>query len=248
VEVEEWAYVSQEIRRCDSDRFFVPYAALGAVATILLHFFVLEGVYVVGKSVAGTCLSCRLPVPAEALESVALIPESFAKAPSLEARSSLRDLHIKIDLPAMVELQALAVQESDLERPAHESSPISQLYNIYVQQVKARIERIWQRPRAPVEGEDVPEPNLAGTSFQCEAQIEQDTDGTVQEVLLPNCNGTERWRQSLLTAIRQASPLPAPPDQTVFQPSLLLRFYAFSYTAGESEDGYEPARAALVIR
>lgn len=75
--------------------------------------------------------------------------------------------------------------------------------------------------------------------FKCEAQIVQDAAGYVQEILLPRCNGSPVWQASLVTAIRQASPLPAPPDPTVFRSSITLSFIGLPYFEGAAVDGYE---------
>jgi hypothetical protein len=210
----------------------------------------------VSKSVAGFGICQRCITPTEALEVVQLRKESVGtdrldhdSILAMNERLSFRDLRIKVDLPSPVELEALALRDPDQKPAPQEPSQVDQLHDIYVKQIKARIERIWQRPRSPIERDENPESNIVSASFQCEIQLEQDNTGTVQEVLvLPSCNGTERWRQSLLMAIRQASPLPAPPDQAVFQRSLVIRFVAFSFGAGEPEEGYEPGRTSIVQR
>jgi hypothetical protein len=76
-------------------------------------------------------------------------------------------------------------------------------------------------------------------SFQCEAQIVQDNSGYVEEILLPRCNGSRAWQNSLVTAIRQASPLPAPPSASVFSRSITLSFIGIPYYRGASDDEYE---------
>ena len=70
-------------------------------------------------------------------------------------------------------------------------------------------------------------------------QIVQDENGNVQEILLPNCNGSIAWQRSLVSAIRQASPLPAPPNINVFSRTVSLNFVGYGYAAGASEDDYE---------
>jgi hypothetical protein len=73
--------------------------------------------------------------------------------------------------------------------------------------------------------------------------VVQDARGNVEEILLPNCNGSADWQQSLVSAVRQASPLPAPPDQKVFSKSITLQFAGFAYRPGYPTDDYEVARS-----
>ena len=82
--------------------------------------------------------------------------------------------------------------------------------------------------------------------FHCQVQIVQDSSGNVQEILLPNCNGSVAWQHSLVLAIRQASPLPAPPSPTVFSPAIALEFVGYAYIAGGPDDEYETASTATL--
>jgi hypothetical protein len=112
----------------------------------------------------------------------------------------------------------------------------------YRGQISARIERAWIRPRTPVsESTDEARPdNVTGeTPFICQVQIRQDALGNVEEVLLLNCNGTDAWRHSLVVAINQASPLPAPPIPTVFARDLTMTFEAHAYEPGDPSYEYE---------
>jgi hypothetical protein len=87
--------------------------------------------------------------------------------------------------------------------------------------------------------------NDAGTDavpdelFHCQVRIQQDARGNVKETELVNCNGTVVWQRSLINAIQQASPLPAPPSPTVFTNAITLSFEAHAYHPGSSEDEYE---------
>jgi hypothetical protein len=48
--------------------------------------------------------------------------------------------------------------------------------------------------------------------------------GTVLAVELEGCAADESWRESLVTAIRRASPLPAPPVSQVFAEHVAIEF------------------------
>lgn len=90
------------------------------------------------------------------------------------------------------------------------------LFGRYMGQINARIERAWTRP-ATLAGHD---------SFACRVSVVQDGVGNVQAVNLEQCTDDSRWQQSLVRAIRSASPLPAPPDSAIFTPTLRLVFSA----------------------
>ena len=110
----------------------------------------------------------------------------------------------------------------------------------YRSQISARIERAWIRPRTPVnEVKSVSKRATTETPFVCQVQIRQDARGNVQEVLLLQCNGTEAWLHSLVVAINQSSPLPAPPIPSVFVAQLAMTFEALAYEPGAPADQYE---------
>jgi hypothetical protein len=102
---------------------------------------------------------------------------------------------------------------------------------LYVGQIDARIQRAWIRPRDPVKD----------GVFSCRVRIEQDAAGVVREITLERCNGNMRWQLSLVHAIQQASPLPAPPDPKVFQKLLQLDFQAQTYSSNVTQELYEPS-------
>jgi hypothetical protein len=121
------------------------------------------------------------------------------------------------------------------------------MFGRYTHQISARVERAWIRPRSPVDesGSDDGVPvNSAANEFKCRVRIRQDERGNVQEVLLIECNGTEAWRRSLVVAINQSSPLPAPPIPTVFSRTVTMVFSAQTYRPGSPSDAYEPEARA----
>jgi hypothetical protein len=119
----------------------------------------------------------------------------------------------------------------------------ARLFGIYSGQIQARVERIWTRPRSPVnDGTNAAASTNAVEYFHCQVQIVQDSTGNVQEVLLPNCNGSVAWQRSLVVAIQQASPLPAPPSPDVFTRNMSMNFIGYPHVAGGSDEGYEVLR------
>jgi hypothetical protein len=105
------------------------------------------------------------------------------------------------------------------------------LNNRYIQQIRARIERAWMRPRARP---------LDASMFRCRVLLTQDRRGNVKEVELVSCNGGTRWQTSLVHAIQSASPLPAPPEPDLYADHLLLDMSSNAYSAGGSTEGFEP--------
>lgn len=130
-----------------------------------------------------------------------------------------------------IEEEAQEDQELVTEQPTGLGEHRAMLFGRYMDQVTARVDRAWLRPRS----------DIGAARFNCQARIQQDRTGHVLSVELHDCNGDPRWQRSLVTAIERSSPLSAPPEPTVFAPTLLLKFSAEPYVEGESnESEYEP--------
>lgn len=107
------------------------------------------------------------------------------------------------------------------------------LFGRYMGQIKARIERAWEYPTE------------AGASwkFECKVQIKQNTRGEVLEVTLQRCGDDPAWQISLVHAIQSASPLSAPPSDTVFTDLMTLSFSANPQAlAASDETSPEPSQ------
>jgi hypothetical protein len=188
---------------------------------------------------------------AESLVLVALPTPANSSQPAIQyVLSSLPDLSkmkikspVNVDPPALANLETLALNEnqaSDSGAQGSDGAEQARLFGIYTGQIQARIDRVWRRPRTPVNEDNASQnANDVGESFQCEAQIVQDDRGNVQEILLPRCNGTAAWQRSLVIAIQQPSPLPAPPSAKVFTQSISLQFVGLQYVSGSPDDQYE---------
>ncbi len=88
----------------------------------------------------------------------------------------------------------------------------SGLQNQYIAQITARIERAWIRPPSATVGLD------------CEVRVTQVPGGVVTGVVVGRCNGDEAVRQSIEAAVYRASPLPEPPDPSLFDRNLRFNF------------------------
>ena len=168
--------------------------------------------------------------------------DSRASEPLLTiAPSQLLKPSGKIDLKtvaARVEIDDNADSATQESEAPGDASGRAFMFGRYMGQITARISRAWSRPRTPVGGEE----------FACRIQINQDHTGLVKEVTLKQCNGDARWQLSLVHAIESASPLPAPPDPTVFAASLTLEMRLEQYDPGRNGDGFEPeTQSARVV-
>lgn len=78
--------------------------------------------------------------------------------------------------------------------------------------LRARIERAWNRPAS------------ARPGIRCLVDVQQVPGGTVTDVSVGECNGDAAVVESIKIAVYKASPLPAPPDPTLFERRLRLVF------------------------
>jgi TonB C terminal len=238
-------------------RRFLPSAVTGLVGTLLLHTFALQTVFLgtrAHKIRPPELQESGSPTKSEGKPAESLVFIDLPKATStdngiVEALASIRaaiketPLTSPPDPSPPLELEILSLSEdkpSDSSVESGDGVERARLIGIYTGQIQARVQRIWRRPRSPVtENTGTAMATHADESFQCQVQVVQDKIGNVQEVLLPRCNGTEAWQRSLVIAIQQASPLPAPPSASVFSNSITLNFLGLSYVAGSPEDEYE---------
>lgn len=231
-------------------------AAAGITGTALLHTLFVLTFFVdlslpshrPNRSGAGASAAAS---PDEPLMTVVFINEVSPPAPNQLLPIEPKDLASRgiepPDLPVVVfSPDPSPAAQSDAKSDAPDSSAPEAvgdqaqhdlLYGRYLGQVQARIERAWMRPRS----------EIGAPQFSCRARIAQDRTGNVVDIALDHCNGTPRWQQSLVSAIRTASPLPAPPDPSVYADRLWLNFHSEGLRPDGSAQGFEPEdRRALV--
>jgi hypothetical protein len=240
-------------------RRFWPPSVIGLVGSLLLHSLALQ-IVVSGTQAhkirvpeiqnPGSSLNKSDTKPAERLVFVDLprTPKANDEIGAVLAlvRAAVKDTPIALvhpDLPAPIDVETLALSDDKDSASSVDSGDgveRARLFGIYSGQIHARIDRIWRRPRTPVnEGNDSSITADVAKYFYCQVQIVQDQHGNVQEILLPNCNGSVAWRRSLVVAIQQSSPLPAPPSPTVFTYSLAMSFEGHEFSPGSLADDYE---------
>ncbi len=234
---------------------------VGLVSTVLLHGLIIQSLAlatsarkVYAPKITGPgsisapkgvdpTMTLVLVVPVDRSESSPDLFEEFASHGRAPLNQQITLMSPDPSPPALdIKDQQSADESADTTTVASgDATARARLFGIYSGQIQARIERIWRRPRTPVTQQAKQQQTIADTdeSFQCQAQVVQDSHGNVQEIMLPHCNGSSEWQRSLVTAIQQASPLPAPPDATVFSQSITLNFIGFSYSDGADEDEYE---------
>lgn len=97
------------------------------------------------------------------------------------------------------------------EEKAHDAGMAS-LRAKYMALMKQKIENNWVQP--PSTPDDL----------KCKVEVRQVVGGSVTSAKVLSCNGDDAVRQSIVTAVLKASPLPAPPDPALFDPDLTFDF------------------------
>ena len=115
------------------------------------------------------------------------------------------------------EAQDLAQNEADLKRSLAAEEHANAVRSSgalasWEAQLKARIERAWLRPPS------------ARAGIVCELDVTQVPGGEVTNVKLGACNGDQAVRDSIVAAVYRASPLPPPPDPSLFERELQITF------------------------
>lgn len=162
-------------------------------------------------------------------------PEDLASAGRV--LQSMRLTIVSTDSSLDAALRNATLDESSTAQDAAnlgEREARAALFGRYIGQIQARIERAWIRPRT----------NIGADLFECRVHVQQSTQGVVIEITLKECNGDARWQLSLVNAIQGASPLPSPPDPSVFANAIDLSFSSVAYTRDRTEQGYEPLTIA----
>jgi hypothetical protein len=189
-------------------------------------------------------------MPAEALvlielPNIAKIDSEIAQEVAATA-SAMAKTPIGVISPDPLSLIVVGTLAFDEEKGSEASvdsgsgAEFARLFGIYSGQIQARVERVWRRPRTPVnEGSDLAKSANSVEYFRCQVQIVQDSNGGVQEIQLPSCNGSVAWQRSLVLAIQHSSPLPVPPSPAVFGHTISLNFTGYAYITGSSDDEYE---------
>ncbi|MET0658983.1 MAG: cell envelope integrity protein TolA [Steroidobacteraceae bacterium] len=118
---------------------------------------------------------------------------------------------------AEAERRSQELREGDLQRQLAEEEGREQaanagLLNQYIALLQQQVIRNWNRPPS------------ARSGIQCKVTVNQAPGGTVLNVAIGECNGDQAVRQSIESAVYRSSPLPPPPDQRLFERTLIFWF------------------------
>lgn len=108
-------------------------------------------------------------------------------------------------------------READLrarlaEEETRTSAGFQSLKASYVRAIQVHVEQRWYEPPGGVQG------------LSCTIFVTQIPGGEVVGMRFGTCNGNAAVRQSIETAVRNASPLPAPPEPRLFEREVKLVF------------------------
>jgi len=123
----------------------------------------------------------------------------------------------RLEQQKQAEQQAAAEREADLKRSLDQELRADQARSSgalasWQSQITARIQRAWLRPPSARQG------------IECVLNVTQVPGGEVTNVRIGSCNGDQAVRESIEAAVYRASPLPPPPDPTLFERNLVITF------------------------
>jgi hypothetical protein len=219
-------------------RVAVPTA--GAFASVLVHTFLVVPAFLgsnpragsgptapvltaSGNDAAMTAVLLRIDTTIKRSDDLPSL--TFAPAPPSDAAVSASPPEVRESPESTQSSQSASAEEA----VSGDQREYALMAGRYFQQITARIERAWTRPKSPIQG----------GLFTCRVRVTQDRRGSIQEVSLSHCNGDQRWQQSLLTAVKTASPLPGAPDPRVFARVLRFKLSSPEYAKSASGQGFE---------
>jgi len=110
------------------------------------------------------------------------------------------------------ELAALMAAEENAAANAAAAARRKGQNDAYIAAIRAKVERTWLKPSSAQPG------------MSCEVHVTQMPDGMVMDVRVEKCTGDELFKRSVISAVEKSSPLPAPPDPSLFDRQLVFNF------------------------
>ena len=138
----------------------------------------------------------------------------FADEVAAEERRRQDDARVRAEREAALQ-RDLAAETEAAETAAAARAAAARAASLSAQwaaAIQARVQRAWIRPASAVAGLD------------CRVLVTQAPGGTVLSAEVRACNGDDSVRQSIEAAVFRASPLPPPPDPSLFERNIDLRF------------------------
>lgn len=124
-----------------------------------------------------------------------------------EAERRAREAEARRQAEREAELRRM-LEGEERRRRAEQAGLLDQ----YLRMIEQRIVRNWARPPSAQPG------------LNCTVNVRQAPGGTVLDVSIGACNGDAAVRRSIEAAVYRASPLPEPPDPTLFERNLTIIF------------------------
>lgn len=168
------------------------------------------------------------PMPEHgALLVTAFISEEQARSAPRFAMLTAADIlstptAIVLPLPQLPDIRAVASDSFERSREIGDSEDVAKaerLQGLYVGQIKGRLLRLLEGVR------DFDPAHTAAAS--CVLYVVQNERGQVLDVMSDECDADSQWRRNVEGAIRQASPLPLPPEGLAMGSYLTLDLSTF---------------------
>ena len=126
-----------------------------------------------------------------------------------ERKRKADEAALAVALAAEEEADFQASLREEEQRLAALNSGLLDQYRTLISQ---KVERNWLRPPS------------ARPGIECEVHVRQIPGGDVVGVRVGRCNGDEAVVRSIEAAVQRASPLPDPPDRSLFESNLIFEF------------------------
>jgi colicin import membrane protein len=158
-------------------------------------------------------LAARQQQERQAAEKAAAEQAAAEKAAALKAAQDKAAAQRAAQAQAAEQSAALADLQRSLAAEEHADAVRSSgALASWQAAIAAKITRAWLRPPT------------ARAGIDCMLNVTQVPGGEVTEVSIGECNGDQAVRESIEAAVYRASPLPAPPDPSLFDRNLKIRF------------------------
>ncbi len=140
-----------------------------------------------------------------------------AAAERAKEQAKQREREVELERQKAAEARRRAEQEAELlaqlaAEEERENAVAAGLLDQWVEVIRQRVTRNWVRPASATAG------------LQCEVRVNQIPGGEVVDVTVGRCNGDAAVIRSIENAVLRASPLPPPPDPSLFERRIIFDF------------------------
>ena len=118
-------------------------------------------------------------------------------------------------LQAILEQEEAEIQaEQERAAKAARQRELNTLLSQYIGAIQSKVQNQWRKP-----------PGTDTSNAYCKVYVKQAVGGYIEEVAVRQCSGgDEQFRKSVEEAVWKSDPLPAPPDDELFQRELIITF------------------------